>query len=73
MTKREINIIEKVKKEYLLKMCSAGEVFRLPPHEYERLDESTKRTADRQLGYAEGIYQTLALLGQANGLPEIDY
>lgn len=73
MTKREINSIEKVKKEYLLKMCSAGEVFRLPPHEYERLDESTKRTADRQLGYAEGIYQMLALLGQADGLPEIDF
>lgn len=69
MTKREINSIEKVKKEYLLKMCSAGEVFRLPPHEYE----STKRTADRQLGYAEGIYQTLALLGHADGLPEIDF
>lgn len=54
-------------------MSSAGEVFRLPPHEYDRLDESTKRTADRQLGYAEGIYQTLALLGQADGLPEIDF
>lgn len=73
MTNREINRIEKVKQEYLFKMSNAGEVFRLPPHEYDRLDESTKRTADRQLGYAEGIYQTLALLGQADGLPEIDF
>ncbi len=73
MTKREINSIEKVKQEYLFKMSSAGEIFRLPPREYDRLDEITKRIADRQLGYAEGIYQTLALLGLADGLPEIDF
>ena len=59
MTKREINSIEKVKKEYLLKMCSAGEVFRLPPHEYERLDESTKRTADRQTVYPKLIFEII--------------
>lgn len=73
MTKREIKGIEKVKQEYLFNLKKAGEVFDLPPQEYDRLDESTKRLADRHYGYAEGIYQTLALLGQADDLPEINF
>lgn len=73
MTKREIKSIEKVKQEYLLNLRDAEAVLNLPPHEYEQLDESVRRSADRQFGYAEGIYQTLALLGQADGLPEIDF
>lgn len=73
MTKREIKGIEKVKQEYILNLKSANEVFNLPPHEYDRLDESTKRLADRHYGYAEGIYQTLVLLGQADDIPKFEY
>lgn len=73
MTKREIKSIEKVKQEYIFNLKSANEVFNLPPQEYEQLDESVRRSADRQFGYAEGIYQTLALLGQADDLPEINF
>lgn len=73
MTKREIKGIEKVKQEYILNLKSANEVFNLPSHEYDRLDESTKWLADRHYGYAEGIYQTLVLLGQADDIPKFEY
>lgn len=73
MTKREVKILESLKQEYITNLNSAKEVFDLPSFEYDRLDESKKRIADRHYGYAEGIYQTLVLLGQADGLPELNY
>ncbi len=73
MTKREIKSLESLKQEYISNLNSAREVFNLQSFEYERLDESTKRMAERHFGYAEGIYQTLVLLGQADDLPEIDF
>ena len=73
MNKREIKILESLKQEYITNLNSTREVFDLPPFEFDKLDESTKRIADRHFGYAEGIYQTLAMLGQADDLPEIDF
>ena len=73
MTKREIKSLESLKQEYIANLNSAKEVLGFQSFEYDRLDEKTKHIADRHYGYAEGIYQTLVLLGQADDLPEINF
>lgn len=72
MTKSEAKSLDRIKQEYLANRESAEEFFCLSPYDYDRLDESAKRLADRHLGYAEGIYQVLVMLGQAEDLPEIN-
>lgn len=72
MTKREAKSLDRLKQDYLFYRGSAEEVFNLPPYEYDELDECKRRLADRHYGYAEGIYQVLVILGQAEDLPEIN-
>ena len=77
MTKAEYGKCEKLMEDAINKAkASAGEYKR-----YELFlqngnpinAEVEQRKADQHYGYAEGIYQTLALLGQADDLPEIDF
>lgn len=72
MNKVEINKLNKLKEEYIRNKRSADEIFNRPSHEYEKLSESIKRKGDQDYGYANGLYQALAVLGVADDLPKLD-
>lgn len=72
MTKAELKKIERLKLQYISKKHTADEIFNRSRAEYDALSVCEKRKGDQAYGYASGIYQALAVLGQADDLPPID-
>lgn len=72
MTKAELKKIEKLKWQYLSPKSMADEIFQRSQAEYEALSVCEKRKGDQAYGYAQGIYQALATLGQADDIPPVD-
>lgn len=72
INKAELKKIERLKRQYLIKKCTADEIFQRSQSEYEALSVCEKRKGDQTYGYASGIYHAIALLGQAGDLPPIN-